>query len=677
MSEADSNTEAQIRKIIRVAIPALVLGSLVAVALVYICATSHPSSPMEELAKEFYRIDDDALYWDYEAIFKAYNECRDSIRQKQLLDLMVKSQAAHLVPRIIDSIRPGGFMNTERKIRAIIELTGQDFSREFDIKGIWEREHIEKTKRLLHQWWDQNHEEVLHSRGPKEKANVPNYWPSLTLALRTEKDEYLQLEPIRITTILESNSDTWFTFTYKLRKPAFAIEYFRVLDDGSLVSVARTSCPASWIICGHTRTWFAKPRFLVIDADSCHIVQQWLNKYDENCFEPGKVTIRAILEPLRGEHKGKQLMSNDLKLNIQEPQGPDAAAYKFITRRAIVDIGDGRKFGPGFMRGGLIRHSGSHHGRPVHEYFLNNYGDSVYADYVRYTLATDSLDRNPEVFYKQMSDIAGKAPRDFPLLVDSYVNLLECYKKRGELEKMTALSQTIKPRNVTIVDPRLSKRLSDLMSHAENVERRVHFKGYRGRTPLHDAAEKGPTGLVKFLITKGANVNEKDDNGQTPLHHATKEGHKEIVEILIASGAAVNIKNRSFGRTPLFWPAWNGHKEIVELLIANGANVNVKENSGRTPIHWAMGNNQEEIVTLLILNRADVNARSNNGMTPLHWAVQQTKKEIVELLLAKGARVDLKDNRGQTPLDIANEYAKHSYQHKEIATILREDSPID
>lgn len=670
MSEPDKNTQAQTPKILRLATVALVLGSLVAVALAYICATSHPCSPMEELAKEFYRIDDDALYWDYEAIFEAYNESRDSIRQKQLLDLMLQSRAAHLVPRIIDSIQPGGFMDTERKIRAIMELTGHDFSKEFDIKRIWKRQDIEKTKLLLHQWWGQNGKEVIQSRGPKNKFNIPNHWPSLALDLKTEKTQYLQLEPIRITTIVRNNSDTWFTFPYKLRKPAFAIEYFRVLDDGSLVSVARTSYPASWIICGRTRTWFTKPRFLVIDADSCHIVQQWLNKYDENCFEPGKVTIRAILKPLGGEHKGKQLMSNDLKLNIQEPQGPDTEAYKFITRRRLVDVGNGRKFGPGFMYGGLIRDGGSHLGRPVHQYFLKNYGDSVYANYVRYTLGTNQRNDNLEELYKQMTDIASKAPRDFPLLADTYVSLLDHYKKRGELEKMADLSKIIKLENLTIVDPRLSKRLSDLTSHAENIERRVHFNGYLGKTPLHHAAEKGPTGLVKFLITKGANVNEKDDNGQTPLHHATKAGHKEIVEILIASGAAVNIKNKSFGRTPLFWPAWNGHKEIVELLIANGANINVKENSGRTPIHWAMGNNQEEIVKVLIVRRANVNAKSNNGRTPLHWAVHHGKKEIVELLLAKGARVDVTDNKGETPLHMAVEYAKCGHGREEIADLL-------
>ena len=214
---------------------------------------------------------------------------------------------------------------------------------------------------------------------------------TVTLELRTEKNGYLPLEPVRLTAILKNNSDTWFTFTYKIGKPAFTVEYFRVLDDGNMTSITGTACPPSLIICGNARSWFAKPRFLVIDPDSVHLCQSTVNGSDENCFEPGKVTIQAVLTPLRGEHKGKQLKSNNLTIDIMEPQGSDTAAYKFITRRGLVDVGDGRKFGPGFMYGGLIRNSGSHHGRPVHEYFLSNYGNSVYANYVRYTLGTDAL----------------------------------------------------------------------------------------------------------------------------------------------------------------------------------------------------------------------------------------------------------------------------------------------
>jgi len=224
------------KKTVKLIILGLSLAIVVTLIFVYNRTASHQLSPKEKLAQEFYTIEDDKLYWDYEAMFKAYTECRDSIREMQLLDLMVDSRSAHLVPRIIDSIGPGGYINTERKIKAIIELTGHDFSKEFDITRIWKKEHVTKTERLLHQWWERNGEEVVLSKDPKKSFNVLNHWPSLSLDVKTEKNQYFQLEPIRITIILRNNSDTWFTFSYKLRKPAFIVEYFRVNADGSFTS---------------------------------------------------------------------------------------------------------------------------------------------------------------------------------------------------------------------------------------------------------------------------------------------------------------------------------------------------------------------------------------------------------------------------------------------------------
>jgi ankyrin repeat protein len=69
-------------------------------------------------------------------------------------------------------------------------------------------------------------------------------------------------------------------------------------------------------------------------------------------------------------------------------------------------------------------------------------------------------------------------------------------------------------------------------------------------TPLHFAALFGHTKVAELLITKGADVNAKDEGGYTPLHQAAHGGRKEVVELLIAKGANVNAKNK-IGWTPL------------------------------------------------------------------------------------------------------------------------------
>jgi len=45
--------------------------------------------------------------------------------------------------------------------------------------------------------------------------------------------------------------------------------------------------------------------------------------------------------------------------------------------------------------------------------------------------------------------------------------------------------------------------------------------------------------MVKNLIVKGGDVNERDSDGYTPLCSASAEGHLEIAKILIEEGADI------------------------------------------------------------------------------------------------------------------------------------------
>ena len=58
-------------------------------------------------------------------------------------------------------------------------------------------------------------------------------------------------------------------------------------------------------------------------------------------------------------------------------------------------------------------------------------------------------------------------------------------------------------------------------------------KSFRGRVLLHDAAQRGHLGIVKFLVEEEkCNPSHLDKNAMTPLHMAAMCGHMNIVTYL-------------------------------------------------------------------------------------------------------------------------------------------------
>ena len=102
-----------------------------------------------------------------------------------------------------------------------------------------------------------------------------------------------------------------------------------------------------------------------------------------------------------------------------------------------------------------------------------------------------------------------------------------------------------------------------------------------GGSPLRRMASLGNLKAVRFLVSKGAHVNEERYDGKTLLHDAVRSGNIEIVKFLVSKGADVNAKtekrlNHPGGETPLDLAkqeGWlddentkKGKKEIAEYL---------------------------------------------------------------------------------------------------------------
>ena len=70
--------------------------------------------------------------------------------------------------------------------------------------------------------------------------------------------------------------------------------------------------------------------------------------------------------------------------------------------------------------------------------------------------------------------------------------------------------------------------------------------------------------------------------GATPLHIAAQNGHLGVVKALLSAGAEKDAR-RADGVTPLFIAACHGHSDIVKALIEAGAEVDAIESNVRPP----------------------------------------------------------------------------------------------
>ena len=77
----------------------------------------------------------------------------------------------------------------------------------------------------------------------------------------------------------------------------------------------------------------------------------------------------------------------------------------------------------------------------------------------------------------------------------------------------------------------------------------VVLVGCGGQSIHQDVIEEN-VALVRRELSKGADVNQKNDEGRTPLHLAAGIANKKIADLLIEKGANINSRDKR-GFTPL------------------------------------------------------------------------------------------------------------------------------
>ncbi len=123
----------------------------------------------------------------------------------------------------------------------------------------------------------------------------------------------------------------------------------------------------------------------------------------------------------------------------------------------------------------------------------------------------------------------------------------------------------------------------------------------QGYTVLHRLAQSRniPVEIARLVVEAGADVNAKNEEGTTPLLTACERGSTDIVKYFVSKGADVTVAGSEFRATGLHAAAAKGYTDLAKFLIASGAPVNAKDSAGRTPLYYAIRYGNTDIAQAL------------------------------------------------------------------------------
>ncbi|XP_046569293.1 ankyrin repeat domain-containing protein 29-like [Haliotis rubra] len=98
----------------------------------------------------------------------------------------------------------------------------------------------------------------------------------------------------------------------------------------------------------------------------------------------------------------------------------------------------------------------------------------------------------------------------------------------------------------------------------------VNSRGWDSWTPVMEAAVKGHSDVVEFLVGRGADVSLVDSDGDNVLHCACSGGDLETVKLIVSWNLLdVNARNND-GRTAVYMARRYGHPRVVKFLVSRG-----------------------------------------------------------------------------------------------------------
>lgn len=169
----------------------------------------------------------------------------------------------------------------------------------------------------------------------------------------------------------------------------------------------------------------------------------------------------------------------------------------------------------------------------------------------------------------------------------------------------------------------------------------LNDKDEEGRTPFFIAVEMKRTEIVDYLLEQdNLDINAKNIYGWTPLHKAVNTGYLPIVNKLIEDERTDYQATTHMKANTVYEAAFSSDEvEIIRMLEEKGVDIELHSLDRFTPLMVAIWRGNYRIADYLIekVSKSNINARDANGETAFYKAVEKGNFTLVNKLLNKGA----------------------------------------
>ena len=225
-------------------------------------------------------------------------------------------------------------------------------------------------------------------------------------------------------------------------------------------------------------------------------------------------------------------------------------------------------------------------------------------------------------------------------LVSQIPSILCKMSQKGDLDKIKQIFSYVNQENISTEEMGVKTNEVNQPKKPTLVDTNT---GYRGRSPLIEAAISGHHQVCKYLITEqNANLEVRDDYQMTALIWAACSNKCEVIKLLLKNNANYKAKSKA-GHHAAYHAAWYGSLEALKMLVEeDGGVIDLKGRNGETALIAASICGRVDVCKYLVEEKnANVNLKDNQGRSALehlqhHNIIKIMKKQNKETKLLNG-----------------------------------------